>query len=372
MIVDLHIPTMVVFGSGRLAELGRHTSRHGGRALLVCGRTAMRRHGLLTAATTTLAAAGVTVTVSDNISPDPLASEVDEAVAVARRSGCDVIVALGGGSAIDAGKAVSAGLRAGPVGPLVGTSLPETGDAVPVIAVPTTAGSGAEVTKGAIITDTSRSLKSGIRGADLFPRVAIVDPDLLATVPAETAVAAGFDALAHAVEGYVARKANPVTRSLAEQALEILGRRLPECTAGLADPGLRDDLALAALLGGINVANASTCLPHRMQQAMGSVPQLRISHGSGLAAVYPAWLRHAVPHAEKAFGTVGELLGAPDPVVAITRLRAAIGAGASLGSHGFRTTDVDALVGGVTGNTENDPIPGIDGDLIRKLYETSL
>lgn len=377
MIIDLHVPTTVVFGAGRLAELGGHAARYGGRVLLVCGRSAARRHGLLAAASAELERAGLVVTVSDNISAEPLASEVDAAVGAAARARCDVVVALGGGSAIDAGKAVAVGMRAGPVGPLVGTTLPATGNAatgnaVPVIAVPTIAGSGAEVTKGAIITDDARSLKSGIRGEDLFPRVAIIDPDLTGTVPAAVAVASGFDALTHAVEGYVARKANPVTRSLAEQALEVLGRSLPRLAAGANDAVLREDLALASLLGGINVANASTCLPHRLQQAMGSVPRVPISHGRGLAAVYPAWLRRAEPHAEAAFTTVAQVLGAESAVTAVTGLLGTTAVGASLRSHGFRPGDVDTLVGGVTGNTGNDPIPGIDDDLIRSLFEESL
>ncbi|GAA1329965.1 iron-containing alcohol dehydrogenase [Saccharothrix algeriensis] len=372
MIIDLHTPTAVVFGAGRFAELGGHAARYGGRALLVCGRTAARRHGLLAAASAELERAGLAVAVSDNISPEPLASEVDAAVGVAARARCDVVVALGGGSAIDAGKAVAVGLRVGPVGPLVGTTLPAVEDALPVIAVPTVTGSGAEVTKGAIVTDDDRALKSGIRGDSLFPRVAIIDPELTRTVPAPVVAASAFDALTHAVEGYVARKANPVTRALAVRALDILGSRLPRLAAGADDPALRADLALAALLGGINVANASTCLPHRLQQAMGSVPRVTISHGRGLAAVYPAWLRHAQPHAEGAFATVAQALGADDAVTAVTRLLDTTGVGAPLRSHGFRATDVDALVGGVTGDTGNDPVPDIDVDLIRTLYQESL
>jgi alcohol dehydrogenase class IV len=372
MIIDLHNPTHVVFGRGRLAELGGQTAELGGRALIVCGRNAMRRHGVLRTAITALESAKVSVTVSDNVSEDPLADEVDAAVEIARRDHCDVIVGLGGGSAIDAAKAVAVGLQHGPLGPLVGRTLPATGRTTPVIAVPTTAGSGAEVTKGAIITDQSRALKSGIRGDDLFPRVAIIDPDLLLTVPTGVAAAAGFDALAHAVEGYVARKANPVTRALAEQALEILGRRLPEVPGGTDDPALREDLSLAALLGGVNVANASTCLPHRLQQAMGSVPGVRISHGRGLATVYPAWLRHATPHAEQEFATVAGLLKSASVTDAISGLLTTTGTAASLQDHGFRPSDIDVLVGGVTGNTGNDPIPGIDENLIRALYEESL
>ncbi len=162
MIVDLYIPTRVIFGRGRLAELGQQATAFGHRVLLVSGRTAMQRHGILDTCVRLLEESGADVSVFASVSEDPTSEEVDRGIALAHREKCDVIVGLGGGSAIDAAKAASAGLKAGPVGPLVGTSLELAEQMVPVIAVPTTAGSGAEVTKGAIITDPSRALKAGI------------------------------------------------------------------------------------------------------------------------------------------------------------------------------------------------------------------
>ena len=372
MIIDLHIPTRVVFGRGRLSELGQHVRPFGHRVLLVSGRAAMRRHGVLDACVTILDGCGAAISIFDDISEDPLAEEVDRAVALAREKKCDVIVGLGGGSAIDAAKATSVGLKKGPVGPLVGTSLTSHEQMVPVVAVPTTAGSGAEVTKASIITDADRTLKAGIRGDCLFPAVALIDPDLLLTVPAPVAAATGFDALAHAVEGAVARHASPFTRGLAQQAVEILGRRLPQVVAGRADAKAREELAYAALLGGLNVAIASTCLPHRLQQAMSSVPRIRISHGRGLAAVYPAWLGRAVPYAQEQFAATCGLLGPGAPSEVIDCFLSAIGAKRSLSSHGFTVTDIPRLVCAVTGNTENDPIPDISQDTLRAIYEQSL
>jgi alcohol dehydrogenase class IV len=370
MIIDLHVPTRVVFGRGRLAELGERTARLGGTALVVCGRTAARTTGLLDAATTVLAEAGVTTVVFDQVSPDPQSTQVDDAVAVAQRERCDVVIGLGGGSAIDAAKATAVGMRHGPVGPLIGTTVSGS-DAVPVVAVPTTAGSGAEVTKGAIVTDTTRNLKSGIRGDILFPHTAIIDPRVLVTVPPEVAAETGFDAVCHAVEGYVARRSSVITRLYSVHALELLAAQLPRIVAGDTSEGVLDDLALAALLGGLNVANASSCLPHRLQQAMGSVPAVRVSHGRGLAAVYPEWTRRAYPFAREGFDAIASTLGSSDVHAALSGLMATIGVRAGLKDVGFTETDVDDLVGGVTGNTENDPMPGIDDELIRDIYLAS-
>lgn len=372
VILDLPSATRVVLGRGLIATLGAETAQWGYRVLLVCGRTAMHRHGVLAAARTNLEQAGLRVVVFDEVSPDPQTAEVDAAVAVAHRESCDVIVGLGGGSAIDAAKAVAIGLRRGPVGPLVGTTVPDDPDAVPVIAAPTIAGSGAEVTKSAILTDTERHLKSGIRGVNLLPRTAVVDPDLLDTVPSADAAVSAFDAVTHAVEGYVARQADDVTRALNERALLLLGRRLPDLSRGAVDPQIQDDVALAALLGGASVARASTCLPHRLQQAMGSITHVHISHGRGLAAIYPAWLQRVESHAPQRFASLADLLAAPDITEAIGRLRTAAGLDLGLSSYGFVADDISTMVTAINGNVDNDPLPRIDTSVVRGIYHDSL
>ncbi len=240
-----------------------------------------------------------------------------------------------------------------------------------MLAIPTTAGSGAEVTKGAIVTDVARSLKAGIRGPDVFPKIAIVDPELTATVPAGVAAETGFDALTHAVETYVARGANPLSEALSERAAGLLGESLPGLAAEPPDGERRAALSLAALLGGLTVANASTCLPHRMQQAMGSAPRLSVSHGRGLAAVYPAWVERAQPFAAAKFDRLGRLLGEDRFDTALERLRSELGLDAGLEELGFATADIDACVGGIAGNLDNDPIDDVEPALIREIYEDS-
>ncbi|HWT91881.1 MAG TPA: iron-containing alcohol dehydrogenase, partial [Solirubrobacteraceae bacterium] len=260
----------------------------------------------------------------------------------------------------------------GGVAPLIGGAAPDPATALPVIAVPTTAGSGAEVTRGAIVTDVVRHAKEGVRGDAVFPRVAVIDPELTATLPPAVAAETAFDALTHVVEGYVARKASPLTRALSEEALRILAAHLPELAAGTATARTRERLAFAALLGGLNVANASTCLPHRLQQAMGAVPRVTLAHARGLAALYPAWLELATPHAPDAFARVGAALGDGDARAAIARHREALGLTATLADAGFRTEDLGVLVGAVAGNVANDPTPEVTRETIRELYRASL
>ena len=329
----------------------------------------MRRTGTLDTVLESLEHAGVTAALYDRVSPDPKSDEVDEAVELARREDCDVIVGLGGGSALDAAKAAGVAVNHDTVREIIGRTLDPHPGSLPVVAIPTTAGSGAEVTKGSIVTDTVRSFKSGIRGEDVFPAAAIVDPALTETMPSAVAAETGFDALTHAVESYVARKANPITDSLSERAIALIAENVEAASNGVATSAARERMCVAALLGGLNVATASTCLPHRLQQAMGSVSRIRVSHGRGLAALYPAWLERAYPHARERFDRIGALLGDGDARAAIAGLRERLGLATSLAEHGYAREDIDAFMDGVSGNVENDPIDGIDRDLMRGIYE---
>ncbi|MFF7591311.1 iron-containing alcohol dehydrogenase [Kitasatospora purpeofusca] len=369
---DLPVPTRVVLGRGVLDRLGPLAAPLGGHALLVCGRTAMRRTGILDRALGSLTAAGLAVTVFDRISANPRSDEIDEALALARASGCDLVVGLGGGSAIDAAKAVAVAGDADTVRELIGRTLPRSAGALPVVAVPTTAGSGSEVTQGAIVTDVVRGFKSGIRGEDVAPRIALVDPDLTDRLPAAVALESGFDALAHAVEGAVAKRATARSRAYSHRALALLRDHLPGLARGAATPEAREAMALAALLGGVNVTTVSTCLPHRLQQAMGAVAGNPLSHGRGLALLYPAWLRSARPFADEAFDAIGDTLGHRDAATAVDALLVSTGLGTSLTEQGYTERDIDTFVAGLSGNLENDPHPEVDTGLVRSLYRASL
>ncbi|MGW7416301.1 iron-containing alcohol dehydrogenase [Streptomyces sp. NPDC054863] len=367
------LPTRIVFGRGSLGRLGVCAGEYGHRVLLVCGRGAMRRHGVLDAAVGHLRAAHLTVTVFDGVSANPTSAEADRAVALAVEHGCDVVVGLGGGSAIDAAKAAAVGVERGPVGPLVGTTLEPSEGALPLIAVPTTAGSGSEVTKGATVTDVVRRLKAGIRGPDLFPRVAVIDPVLLGTVPAGVAAESGFDALAHAVEGLAARRSDPVTRALALRAVELAGVHLPKVAAGDRSAQAQEGMALAALLGGWNVALAGTCLPHRMQQAMGGLTHgAALPHGRGLAVLYPAWLEQAEPHACERFAAAARALGGTDIHTEVARLREVCGLTGGLRERGFTEADLATMGAAVTGDLGNDPVPSPGQDTVERIYRACL
>jgi len=360
-------PTRIVFGAGMLETAGVAAATLGTRPLVICGQSA-RRSGALDRLLAMLRASGLDASVHDGVTPDPGSDDIDAVLAIARRTERDVLVGLGGGSALDTAKAASVGIDYESVRELVGTTLPTGSRGLPVLAIPTTTGSGAEVTKGAIVSDRVRRLKSGIRGDAIFPKIAIVDPELARTLPPDVAAETAFDAFTHAVESYVARRATPITDAIAEKSLDLLAPALRALARGRWDEQVREDLALAALLGGINVANASTCLPHRMQQAMGSVTRVSVSHGRGLALLYPAWLERVEPFATERLARVARALQSPDVHEGVRETLGALGLATTLRDCGFEDGDIAAFAQGLSGNMDNDPIPSADVRIARELF----
>ena len=237
--------------------------------------------------------------------------------------------------------------------------------------IPTTAGSGAEVTRGAIITDESRGLKSGIRGNDVQPEIAICDPDLLQTMPEAVFADTAFDTFTHLVETAVVRKATPISRALSHTGLEHL-RIVFDQPIDLNNAEMRHNLCLAALLGGINIGTASSALPHRIQQAMGSVEDIACSHGRGLALVYRAWLSRAQPAAAEEFKSISRIFGFNTIVDTFDALVERLALPSTLGAVGFGSAHIPIILGNVTGDMANDPMPGVGIHTISDILEASL
>ena len=364
-------PVHIIFGNGRIKELGKIAEKHGDRAFVVCGRTAMRKHGCLERILGLLKDEGIGCFVFDRVSPNPRSDEVDEAIQEIRAREYNLIIGLGGGSALDSAKAISVGINYDSIREVIGgESLEADMKSLPVITIPTTSGSGAEVTKGAIITDTKRGLKSGVRGSALFPKVAIVDPELTYTMSRDLTATTGFDALTHAIDTYVANHASPLTELLSEEAMGSIYEYLPRAIENGEDREAREKMALASLMGGINIVNASTCLPHRLQQAMGSV--IDIPHGVGMATLYPAWLKRVSVYRKEKFDRISEILGSGrrGGDEAVIEFMKRVGVYYNLGSFA-RREEIGRFLDKVSGNVENDPIPNIDRKTMREIYEES-
>lgn len=301
---------------------------------------------------------------------NPTVEDADGCLTLARRLQCDVILAIGGGSAMDAAKAVRAGLETGrSVADLFAGGMPAgvpAGERTSLVVVPSAFGTGAETSAGAILTRRADGTKGGIRGAAIPPDMAIVHTALARSLPRTRTVEIAFDALTHAIETYLSRAASPVTDVLALDVIE----RLPRLLIELADREPSDvqllDIARCSFLMGYNLANSSTCLPHRMQYAVASIATA--SHQRDLAALYPAWLSalegrrverlsRSLSDVRKALSTAGIGVSAEASASETFSLfLQRIGLHTQLSALGLSLEDLPTLTARTTGNTGLDPL----------------
>ncbi len=283
---EFYTAPRIVFGPGAAAQSDEIVRSLGSRVLLVLGGGSAEASGL---------AAGLRerlpVTAEARCSSEPTVGDVDRAVAAGKDGDCDIVVAAGGGSVLDCGKAAS-GMMTNPgslIDYLEGVGSGRTIEVppLPMIALPTTAGTGSEVTKNAVISGPG--YKKSVRSPLLIPRVALVDPDLTRTMPREVTASCGMDALTQLVESYLSRNASPLTDGLALQGIAAAGRSLVRAFLRPDDGAAREGMALASLLGGICLANAGLGAVHGFAAPLGAL--LEIPHGVACAALLPQVIR---------------------------------------------------------------------------------
>jgi len=269
----------IIVGAGRTADLPGVVGGLGAR-VLVCTGSHPARHGEL------LAALGKPAAVF-TVTGEPTVELARNATAAAREHGADVVAAIGGGSVIDTGKAVAMLLGNGgdPLDYLevVGSGRSITRPSVPFVAVPTTAGTGAEVTANAVLAAKAHGLKASLRSAMMIPRVALVDPLLTASCPPAVTAASGLDALTQCLEPFVSKRANPLTDGLAREGLRRAAAGLRRAYADGADIGARADMAVCSVLGGMALANAKLGAVHGLAGVIGGTAD--VPHGAACAAL---------------------------------------------------------------------------------------
>jgi len=260
----------IIFGPGTLKEVGPLAEAMGKRALVVTGRTAARAKPLLDV----LDACGVEA-VTFTVPGEPSTDTVREGMERAREMGCTFVIGMGGGSVVDAAKAVAALLTNGGV-PLdyvevIGRGQKITRPAAPYIAIPTTAGTGAEVTKNAVLLSPEHHVKVSLRSPLLLPQVALVDPELTLSMPPEITTSTGLDALTQVVEPYVSHFANPLTDALCREGIMRAAQALRQAYAHGDDAEAREDMALVSLFGGLALANARLGAVHGFAGVLGGM-----------------------------------------------------------------------------------------------------
>ncbi len=376
----LQIPTKICFGRNIWEEaLKEQEDLLQGNVMIVTTGRSLKRLGYLDALQAGLKSVRCVKHVSlfDCISANPRLSEIREGIRVGRENRIDVVVGFGGGSAMDAAKAVAAGIPAADDIDAYFYQGREPGpETRTIIAMPTTAGSGSELSRAAILTDDERKIKSGIRGNALFPSVAIVDCMFTESVPLQATMETGFDVAAHAVESYICIGASPYTRIQSEYAVRIVGKCLPALRDNLQDLQAREYMSLASMLMGINLGNAGTCLPHRLQYPLGA--HTDTCHGAGLAALFPAWIKEEYSYEPERVERITGLLtreavhGSDACGEVIGRFIRNLGLPVSLSQLGVDREQLPVMASEVSGNIGNDPAArGAGGSVIQKLYDAA-
>jgi alcohol dehydrogenase class IV len=282
---QLTVPTDIRFGAGRASEIPDALAGLGAsRVLVVTGRSTSRADGVRAA----LTEADISSMVFQ-VAAEPSIERVRTAVELLAKTGCDAVLGFGGGSALDVAKAAAVLATSGkdPLEHLevIGAGRPIESPGLPCVAVPTTAGTGSEVTRNSVLS--GGGVKASLRSPLLLPKVALVDPDLLVGVPRPTVAASGMDALSQLIEPLLSQRANPFTDALAREGIRRSARSLRRAyQEGMEDAGVREDLALASLFSGMCLANSGLGAVHGLAAAAGA--RLSAPHGAVCAAVLAA------------------------------------------------------------------------------------
>lgn len=382
-----YIPTRIVFGAGALNRL-HEQALPGKKALIVTtGGTSVKKHGYLSRLEKELEQAGVQHVLFDKILPNPIKEHVMEGAALAKQNGVDFVIGLGGGSAIDAAKAIA--IMAANEGDYwdyisggTGKGLPVPNDPLPVVAITTTAGTGTEADPWTVTTKTETNEKIGGGYDKTFPALSIVDPELMTTVPPRLTAYQGFDALFHSTEGYLNNTAYVLSDMYALKSIELIGKSLAKAVRDGADLEARADVALANTLAGM-VESTSGCISeHSLAHAI-SAYHPNFEHGAALIAISKAYYTHFANTGKcdvrmidmaKALGKE-DAACAMDFVTALDELQKACGVDAiQMSEYGMERGELEKYAKNARetmgGLYEVDPTPVSDADMLEVLQES--
>ncbi|MHB0877630.1 MAG: iron-containing alcohol dehydrogenase family protein [Anaerolineae bacterium] len=374
------MPVRIRMGDDSFAQVGREAAAFGRRALIIAGGSA-KASGTLQRAVDLLGEAGLQAGVFTGVSGEPSLTVVNQALVSARLLGADVLIGIGGGSQMDVAKAVSGLMHASGAPPdyLGGREL--DGPTVPWIAVPTTSGTGAEVTMNAVLTDEEACQKKSIRGEALYARVAIVDPVLTLGVPPKTTAYSGADALCQAIEPFVSIGAMPLTDALCREAIALIGGALLPAFQDGSDLAARRDMHYGSLMAGIALANARLGAVHGMAHPLGC--RYHLAHGLVCGLLLPHVMEWNLPIAAARYAEVAALLGvdtagmstetaAAAGVGAVRELLAAVGIPERLSDAGVGEIDYEAVAReSMSASMKHNPRAMDESDVVALLKEAT-
>ncbi len=364
---NFQIKTKVFFGRGAILSLGELARDMGGKTFLLVADPALENLGMLEAARKILTESGLEGKTFLKVEPEPYLDGADGAATIGREIEADLVIGIGGGSAMDTAKAAAALVtNDGKAADYIGLDKVELPSAATIM-IPTTAGTGSEVTFTAVFTNRKTKAKGGINSPFLFPDVALLDPDLTVSLPPDVTAATGMDALTHAVESVTSRSSTIFTEALALTAVRLIGENLRRAVFNGSDIQARENMLMGSLLGGLALADAGVGAAHALAYPLGG--NYRIPHGLANAVLIPHVMEFNLPAAERQFALIARSMGEPveglpsrwaaaAAVEAVRTLASDIGIPRVLSEIGVPESDIPILVEGalkVTRPVENNP-----------------
>lgn len=372
-----HMPADLRFGRGLADKIGDICKEIGGEnVLVVTGTGSTKRSGLLDRVLASLKAAGLGAAVFDKVTQNPLTTTVYEGVELAKAEGCGVILGVGGGSIMDAAKAIAfCTVNAGDVSDYIFGKKQGAG-ALPIVLLPTTCGTGSEGNQIAVLTNPETKDKKALYTMQVMPRVSVIDPDVMTTMPKSVLSSVGFDAFTHSLEAYTSKKANPITDAQALLGMQLLADDLPKLVSGEGGAAEWEAVSLAATLGGMVIGAAGVSAAHGMEHPASGLKN--IVHGRGLAALTPPIVERLAPADPEKFARVSLLLGgsgAEDCAESIRRFLKAIDLSVKLGDLGITAEDVPWMTENCMkisiGNLKNAPVT-FSREEVEQIYREAL
>jgi alcohol dehydrogenase class IV len=307
MTFQYHLPVNLLFGRGRIKELGVIAAMYGKRALIVTGQNSTKKTGLLERAVNLLKEAGAEVVIFDQVSQNPMTTTAEKGAELAREEGCSVVIGLGGGSIMDCAKAIAFLIcNEGDINDYIFNRKTGT-EAQPLILIPTTCGTGSEGNGFAVLTNPKTGDKKSLRTNAVIANASIIDSELMQTMPASVLASVGFDALCHSMEAYLSKRSQSMTDLMSLEAMKLLGTYLAEIYQGAKDAKAWDAVTWASTIGGMVIHTAGVTLPHGMEHPASGLKN--IVHGRGLAALTPVITEASIPAAPEKYKIIAECLG---------------------------------------------------------------
>ena len=307
MAFNYFLPVDVVFGCGKVLETGSLTKPYGNKALVVTGRSSAKKSGLYDKVADSLKQAGIDHVLFDKVAQNPLTTTAIEGAQFAKDNGCDVVVAIGGGSIMDCAKAIAfLALNDGDINDYIYGRL-KSDTALPLVLIPTTCGTGSEGNGFAVLTNPENGDKKSLRCNAIVAKVSIVDPECMMTMPKHVLASVGFDALCHCIEAYTSKIAQPFTDALSVYAMELIADNLVKVYRGEGGKEAWEKITLASTIGGMVINTAGVTLAHGMEHPASGLKD--IVHGKGLAALTPVVIEASEKGDHFKFAKIARIFG---------------------------------------------------------------